>query len=249
MNTLSDVNALSHVHEIMAQFRGWKSEVVKEFQHEYLISIYRNSVEIPTMAPKKRAEKMEDGSKKRPAEDAVPELGTRKGPRMAYHLGTTKESEEDPGGGDIYLFARTNPFGGEEARGSLGSSGSAGSVAETEKRPAESVAERLRWKEQKARDATASGSQESPRRSRISRPWKARRCSGTGTQEAQMSKASKERTTSQTKTTGTGSELRKMLRRQEAMLRRQEASRRKNLDQFSKICSLRGGWVRNGRQS
>ena len=164
MNTLSDVNALSHVHEIMAQFRGWKSEVVKEFQHEYLISIYRNSVEIPTMAPKKRAEKMEDGSKKRPAEDAVPELGTRKGPRMAYHLGTTKESEEDPGGGDIYLFARTNPFGGEEARGSLGSSGSAGSVAETEKRPAESVAERLRWKEQKARDATASGSQEKPKK-------------------------------------------------------------------------------------
>ena len=174
MNTFSDVNALSHVHEIMAQFRGWKSEVVKEFQHEYLISIYRNSVEIPTMAPKKRAEKMEDGSKKRPAEDAVPELGTRKGPRMAYHLGTTKESEEDPEGGDIYLFARTNPFGGEEARGSLGSSGSAGSVAETEKRPAESVAERLRWKEQKARDATASGSQESPRRSGTSRLQKAR---------------------------------------------------------------------------
>ena len=29
--SLSDVNTLSDVHEIMAQFRSWKSEVLKEF--------------------------------------------------------------------------------------------------------------------------------------------------------------------------------------------------------------------------
>ena len=43
--------------------------------------------------------------------------------------------------------------GSGEERGSPGSSGSAGSAAETERRPAESVAERLRLKEQEARDA------------------------------------------------------------------------------------------------
>ena len=56
-------------------------------------------------------------------------------------------------GGQFYFFGITKPFPGEEERGSPGSSGSAGSVAETERRPAESVAERLRLKEQEARDA------------------------------------------------------------------------------------------------
>ena len=101
------------------------------------------------MSPKKKAHK-------RTAEDSVPELGTPKGPRLAYTIGEGKRSGEDPEG--------------EEERGSPGGSGSAGSVAETEKRPAECVAERLRLKEQKAWDAAASGSSTSRTSQRKSGP-------------------------------------------------------------------------------
>ena len=77
------------------------------------------------MSPKKKAQGM--------AEPEYPMA--RKKPRLAgkYETGEGKGSGEE--------------------RGSPGSSGSAGSAAETERRPAESVAERLRLKEQEARDA------------------------------------------------------------------------------------------------
>ena len=185
MNILSDVNTLSHVHEIMAQFRGWKSEVLKEFQHEYLVLIYRNSVEIPNMSPKKKAQAPQKrdrpeedpamASKKRTAEDSVPELGTPKGPRLAYRTGEDPEGgktcegkekiREGKGRGEDF-FGISQPWEGEGERGSPGSSGSAGSVAETERRPAESVAERFKRKEQKARDAAASGSSGSAEKER-----------------------------------------------------------------------------------
>ena len=147
----------------MAQRSGhtvWKSEVLKEFQHEYLISIYRNSVEIPKMAPKKKAQKptAEDSepehleqqipamapkkrAQKRTAEDSVPELGTPKGPRLAYAIGEGKRSGEDPEGGG----------GGEDPEG--GGSGSAGSSAETDRRPVDHRAENERSAVEKARSA------------------------------------------------------------------------------------------------
>ena len=111
--------------------------------------------QIPAMSPKKRAEK------------PVPELGTRKGPRLAYKTGEGKGSGEDPEGGKTGEGKGGQPY-------FFGIGGSAGSVAETERRPAESLAERLaetgrrlaasvseterRLAEWKARDAAASGS-------------------------------------------------------------------------------------------
>ena len=113
-------------------------------------------------APQKRDRPEEDpamASKKRTAEDSVPELGTPKGPRLAYRIG------EDPEGGKTGE-GKEKIREGEGERGSPGSSGSAGSVAETERRPAESVAERFKRKEQKARDAAASGSSGSAEKER-----------------------------------------------------------------------------------
>ena len=90
--------------------------------------------QIPAMAPKKRAQK-------RTAEDSVPELGTPKGPRLAYAIGEGKRSGEDPEGGG----------GGEDPEG--GGSGSAGSSAETDRRPVDHRAENERSAVEKARSA------------------------------------------------------------------------------------------------